>query len=46
MKKVLVWILIGLLFSVIVYAFFSDDPFIKAIGRVIGKVLPWLKNLT
>ena len=46
MKKVLVWILIGLLFSVIVYAFFSDDPFIKAIGRVIGKVLPLFKNLT
>ena len=34
MKKVLVWILIVLLFSAIVYAFFSDEPFIKAVGSV------------
>ena len=45
MKKVLVWILIGLLFSAIVYAFFSDEPFIKAIGKFFGIILPSLKNL-
>ena len=45
--KVFAWIIIVTLFGIIVYAaFFSDDPFLKALGKIFGIILPWLKGLT